>query len=266
MVQYSPEELFAWVRDVKPAYLTTTPSMALRLATIALGRNGERIPIRQIITFSETVTDECRNLCRTAFGARITDRYSCEELGWIALQCPKHDHYHILASNVIAEVVDDANRPCEPGVPGRVLVTSLHSYAMPMLRYDIGDYAELGEACDCGINLPVMKRIHGRQRSFITLPDGSSRLARLTGEHWREIAPVSEYRLVQYRDGLVEAFVVCERAVSAAETASMEAMIRRVLGPVADIKITHTHVIDWGHRTKRIDVMQLDRLRDGAGQ
>ena len=86
--------------------------------------------------------------------------------------------------------------------------------------------------------IPVVKEILGRQRSFIHLPDGSTRLARLTGEYWRDIAPVGEYRVVQYADNLVEAFVTSPRPLLPAELEAMKQMLRRVLHADLTILVT----------------------------
>ncbi len=263
LVEHDPQALLDWLAEVKPRYLSTTPAMAMRLAELALTR-GSDIALSQIITFGETVKPELRSLAQEAFGAKVTDRYSCEELGWIALQCPKHDHYHVMSSAVVVEIVDDQGQPCAPGRPGRVLLTGLHSFAMPLIRYELGDYAEWGGPCDCGITLPVIARIWGRERSFIRLPDGSLRLARLTGEYWREIAPIREYRVVQYADGLIEAFVTCDRPLTEAERGAMTVMLQKVLGHPFEMVVTQTDQIDWGSRWKREDVARVERLRDEA--
>jgi phenylacetate-CoA ligase len=103
----------------------------------------------------------------------MVDMYTCQEAGYLALQCPDHPHYHVQSENVLLEVVDDQGLPCAPGEVGRVLVTSLNNFATPLIRYEIGDYAEVGAACSCGRGLPVLKRIMGRYRNLLTLPDGT---------------------------------------------------------------------------------------------
>jgi phenylacetate-CoA ligase len=55
-------------------------------------------------------------------------------VGWIAFQCPRHDHHHALTASTHVEIVDDDNRAVAPGQEGRVLVTSMHSHAMPIIR------------------------------------------------------------------------------------------------------------------------------------
>jgi len=262
MVQHSPKELLGWLLDQTAPYLITTASMAQRLAELALA--GSRPPRRleAVLTFGEVVRAEHRDAVRRAFGARIVDSYSCEEAGWLAFQCPKHAHYHGLTGTTHVEIVDDDNRPVRAGEEGKVLVTALYNYAMPLIRYDIGDRAVVGDACDCGLTLPVIKEIVGRERSFIVLPDGSRRLAELTGEYWRTIAPVLEYRVVQYRDNVIEAFVRAGRPLAAGEVAALEAMLRRVLHPGLDVRVTQVDRIDWESRWKRIDIVRVDRLRE----
>ena len=63
------------------------------------------------------------------------------------------------AEHCIVEIVDDEGSPCAPGRSGRLLVTALRNFAMPLLRYDTGDTALLGEPCPCGRGLPVIRDI-----------------------------------------------------------------------------------------------------------
>jgi phenylacetate-CoA ligase len=263
MVNHSPESLWAWLRGETAPYLFTTPTMALRLAHLALAETHAR-RLDAIITFGEVVTPEIRDAVRHAFGARIIDRYSCEEGGWLAFQCPRHDHLHVAAASVHLEIVGDDNRPVKPGEEGRVLITPLHGYAQPLIRYDLGDRAVAGEACDCGLTLPVIRQVLGRERSFIAVPGGGLRLARLTGEYWRAVAPVDEYRVVQYRDGVIEAFVTAARPLTPTEIGAAEAMLRQVLHPGLETVVTQVATIDWPSRWKRVDITRVDWLRGQA--
>ena len=77
--------------------------------------------------------------------------------------------------NIVLEIVDNQHRPCKQGEVGRVVITALHNFATPLLRYDLGDFAEFGAPCRCGRGLAVIRRILGRIRNRIRLPDGSSR-------------------------------------------------------------------------------------------
>ena len=63
--------------------------------------------------------------------------------GIIALQCPSGGLYHLQSESVHVEILDEAGRPCAPGEIGRVIVSPLHNFAMPLLRYESGDYAPI---------------------------------------------------------------------------------------------------------------------------
>ncbi len=78
-----------------------------------------------------------------------------------------------MAETHIVEVLDEAGRPCRPGETGRVVITDLANFATPIIRYEIGDYAEVGRAeAFAGAASRCCNRILGRQRNLIMLPDG----------------------------------------------------------------------------------------------
>ncbi|WP_159998443.1 phenylacetate--CoA ligase family protein [Roseomonas sp. 18066] len=257
-VNHGHDALLQWLRDKAPQQLITLPSMVRRLARLAIAEGGGP-RLAQVMTLGESLGPDDRRLCAEAFGARVVDRYSCEELGWLALQCPKHDHMHLLSSLVHMDIVDGRGRPCGVGQPGEVLLTGLQGYAMPLIRYAIGDVAEWGAPCDCGINLPVIRRILGRRRNFLRMPDGSERLARLAGDRWHVFPQVQEFRLVQYSDGIIEAFLRCSVPLDAAERQRATVFLQEVLGHPFDIRITETAEIDWGGRQKREEFVRVDR-------
>lgn len=273
MIASSAGALWDWLADQQPRYLTVTVSMARALAEMALaeaaladaagdGQSARRLRMDQVMSYGEVVSDETCALVAAAFGgARLTSIYGCQEASWLALECGRHPHLHVMDASCLIEIVRPDGSACAVGEPGKVLVTALHSHAMPVIRYDIGDVAEWGAPCDCGVGGPVLARVLGRERSFLLMPDGQLRLARITGEHWREVAPVEEYRLVQYADGLVEAWVRCARPLSGAEREGVLAMLREVLDPGLAVVLTETDAIVWPASGKREDIMRLDRLR-----
>jgi phenylacetate-CoA ligase len=151
-----------WLLREDPDYLISLPSNLIGLAKLCLAR-GVRLPrLAQVMAVGEPVTPELRAAVREAWGVPVKDSYSCEEAGYLAIQCPLHEVLHVQSENVLLEIVDDAGRPCRPGEAGRVLVTSLHNFATPLIRYDLGDLAEAGAPCACGRGLPVIARVLGR--------------------------------------------------------------------------------------------------------
>src|SRR6202012_3802852 len=101
-----------------------------------------------------------------------------------------HDHYHVQSEMLIAEVLRDDGTPCAPGEIGRLVLTDLCNFGMPMIRYEINDYAEVGALCDCGRGLPVLTRIMGRRRNMALDPDGRMFWPSFPTEDWYDAAPL----------------------------------------------------------------------------
>jgi len=186
-----------WLCERDPVYLLSYASNIRELALAFMAR-GLRLPrLREVRSVSEVVGPELRTLVRGAWNVPLTDMYSAKEVGYIALQCPERDVYHVQSENVLVEIVDEDNRPCAPGQAGRVLLTALHKFAMPLIRYEIGDYAVPGEACTCGRGLPTIREIRGRERNMMHLANGEKRwpLCDLVKEP--DLPGILQYQFVQ---------------------------------------------------------------------
>ena len=187
---------FRWLQKLQPGYLLTYPSLLQALARCNL-TSDRPLRLSGITTIGETLNPQTRRLAQEAFGCRVADIYSCQELGYMALQCPVYDHYHLMAETCLVEILDDNNRACPPGEMGRVVVTHLHNHTMPLVRYDIGDYAIAGSSCDCGIGLPVVERIIGRSRNLVTYPDGRRSWPLTNSMAMLDVLPDAQFQVVQ---------------------------------------------------------------------
>lgn len=123
------------LQQFRPTSLLVYPSNLLGLFD-EIGRRGITLDsIRDVRTIGEILTDETRERTRETLGATISDSYSSQELGYLALQCPASGLYHTMAETVIVEVLDEAGHPCAPGEIGRVVATDLRNFASPLIRY-----------------------------------------------------------------------------------------------------------------------------------
>ncbi len=187
-----------WLMARPPQYLLTYPTNLAALVRRARERGVTFSSLEQVITVSETVTADVRREVRDAWGVPIMDLYSAQEVGYIALQAPEGDHYLVPEEVIHVEILDEQDQPVAPGEIGRVVVTHLHNYAMPLIRYDIGDYAELGGPSPCGRTLMVLNRILGRSRGMLSFPDGSRHWPHLPYEHFESAAGVTQYQIIQH--------------------------------------------------------------------
>lgn len=216
-----------WLQNINPDYLLTYPTNISALLQ-QFERRGIKLPqLRQVRSIGETLSAEIRAATRAFLGVEISDTYSSQELGIIAIQCPHSGLYHIMSEGLIVEVLDEQNEACLPGQTGRLVITDLYNFATPMIRYDLGDYAEVAVACPCGRGLPALKRIAGRERNMLLLPDGRRYWPLVGAHHYREVAPIRQYQVIQRNRELLEVRLVSDSPVSAAQEARLGEIIHQ---------------------------------------
>lgn len=219
-----------WLARFDPDCLLTYPTNAAALIDYT-SRHRVALPRLKVVrAVGEVVFPELRQACRETWNAEVIDMYSSNEAGYIALQCPRHQHLHVQSESVMVEVLRDSGVPCAPGEVGRVVVTPLHNLAMPLIRYDIGDLAEAGSACDCGRGLPVLTRVIGRIRHMLTLPSGERRWPLLGYALYRDVAPqIRQYQIIQESFTDVLARFVVDSPLSAEQEARLAEILRGAL-------------------------------------
>jgi len=168
-------ELVASLNGFQPDVLLSYPSMA---AVLAHEQVDKRLAIRPrvISTHSELLTKEMADKIERAWGRRPFNHYGLTELSTYGAECERHCGMHALDDLFIAEVVDDAFRPVEPGKLGRrILLTNLYNFTQPLIRYDVSDMMALSpEPCACGRPFPLIMTFSGRGEEVLHLaaPDG----------------------------------------------------------------------------------------------
>lgn len=239
------EKQFAWLQEQNPTYLVTYPSNLRELLRLSQESGASISQLQQVLTLSELVDERLRLACQDIWGVKISDSYSSQETGWIAMQCSDCPEYHVQSESLLVEILDERGMPCRPGEIGRVVLTDLHNFATPLIRYEIGDYAEPGLPCACGRGLPVMKRILGRTRNLVTLPSGE--------KHWpmlplkfRTGTRIRQFQLVQKSITGMELKLVADRALTLAEEEQVRQQIAGNLGYSFEVQFTYCEVIARG--------------------
>ena len=229
-----------WLLQEDPDYLLAYPSNLSALARYFLEKGYLLNNIREIRSFGEALGDSVRNICRQAWNVGIVDGYTTQEVGIIAIQCPDHEeNYHVQSENCLVEVVDDQGVPCRPGEIGRILVTSLHNFAMPLIRYEIGDYAEVGLSCPCGRGLPVLKKILGRVRNMLILPNGEKKWPSLAYSQYADIAPIQQFQVIQKSLESIEMRLVVNELLNKEQEQGLAKVIANSLGYPFQVSFTY---------------------------
>lgn len=218
-----------WISDIKPEYLMIYPNCLLAIMKAYEHESFDLSFIKGIATIGEMVSPDLRTSITRNLGINVIDCYSSQEIGYMALQCPEHDHLHIQSENVLLEVLNQENQPCEAGEIGRIVVTNLHNFSMPLLRYEIGDWAEVGAACPCGRGLPVLNKIVGRSRNMMRLKDGNTRWPMIGFAKYHDIAPIRQHQIIQTGfDSLIMKLVIHKELDSKQQT-QMRALLCKSL-------------------------------------
>jgi len=191
-------------------------SGSLLLIAKELNRRGLRLIRPRIVFGSADLMDaaSCRFM-EEVFGAPYYDQFGCAEIDRSAWQCPEKVGYHMDVDGVITEFVDEDGDRVSAGERGEIVYTSLFNYAMPFIRYAVGDVGvPSDDECPCGRKFPLMEVVEGRRDSLLVLPDGRllSPMA-FRNALSKFFEKIVQYRVVQKRVDLFEVFVQVKEGV-----------------------------------------------------
>ncbi|NEQ74545.1 MAG: phenylacetate--CoA ligase family protein [Okeania sp. SIO2C9] len=232
------EDLHEYVEVInqkKPKLIKSYAGSLYQLAKFVKENNLSIHSPKRIHTSAETLRQFMRELIEDVFNCKIYDFYGSREVGAIAGECAK-GKIHIFNFNNHLEVVDKNNKPVQPGEEGRILITTLHNYSMPLIRYEIGDTGILGKPCNCGSKLPTLEKITGRIKDhFITregtLVDGGYFTRQFYFRNW-----IDEFQVLQTDFEKIDIYYVPIGQPVESEMAEICDKVKQVMGEKCEIK------------------------------
>ena len=166
-------EYIEGIAQYRPHYVAGYAGSLYQIATVARRHNVPLYRPAFVYSSAELLQDFMRARIEEQFGTRVYDFYGSREVGAIAGEC-RLGRKHIFAMNNLVEVLNNKEERVAPGAEGRLIVTNLHNYAMPLLRYEIGDTGSLAaDPCPCGSELPALQSLTGRVTDHFRLADGT---------------------------------------------------------------------------------------------
>ena len=189
--------------------------------------------IAAVIPGGEQLHDFQREMIRNVFGVEPLSKYSSFENYEIAMECPTHSGMHVAAEDLVVEAVDEEGTPLPNGVNGRILVTDLHNYGMPLIRYDTGDVgAFIKGRCECGRDLPLLSIALAKTGDILYTPSGKRLSPLALGASSIAHLPVREFQFVQERlDHVVIRVVPCQ-ALDSDAAAELRSKVAGTFSPV----------------------------------
>ncbi|HJH27247.1 MAG TPA: capsular biosynthesis protein [Methanophagales archaeon] len=169
------DEIVTGLNEFKPKYLRGYAS-SIYLFAKHIKDKDLKIDFhpKGVFTTAEVLFDNQRKLIEEVFNCKVFNQYGLNDGGISAFECEMHKGLHIDMLRSILEVADENGNQLEAGKEGRILATSLYNYAMPFIRYDTGDLGILSdEKCECGRELPLLKKIIGRTTDYLKFSNGA---------------------------------------------------------------------------------------------
>jgi phenylacetate-CoA ligase len=187
-------------------------SGSLVLIAKEIKRSGTNdIRPRMMFGSAELIDDVSRRFIEEVFHAPFYDQFGCAEVDRTAWQCPSKTGYHMDIDSVVTQATDADGNSVSPGERGEIVYTSLFNYAMPIIRYCVGDLAiSLDDECPCGRSFPMLKSIEGRKDSLLRLPDGrlmSPRAFTVSLLEFGLYDQIKQFRIVQKELGLFKIYI-----------------------------------------------------------
>ena len=163
---------FEQLAAFKPVAIDGYPSTLYLLAKYLQNR-GETFPLKAAVTSSETLYEFQRTVIEESFQCRVFDYYALAERAIFSNECAAHQGHHVAMEYGLAEAVDADGMPVPRGTTGKLVGTTLHNLAMPLLRYATNDVSGLrANRCGCGRELELMEDVTTKAEDVLTLKDG----------------------------------------------------------------------------------------------
>ncbi|MDH5266412.1 MAG: phenylacetate--CoA ligase family protein [Candidatus Bathyarchaeota archaeon] len=225
-------EYFGWMRKIcispmapvkntiplleqyKPDVIYGHSSYIFLLAKEIREMGVKNISPRIVIGTAELLSKKMRDSIESSFGVKMFDFYGSVEVERLAWECEEWNGYHM---DIDAQVIEFVRNEeiAAPGERGKIIVTCLYNYAMPLIRYDLGDVGVASdEKCACGRGLPLMKRIEGRTNDFLKCPDGRLVSPMAIFAVMDYFAEIAQFRAIQEKKNKVVVEIVKGRGFS----------------------------------------------------
>ena len=253
-----------------PEVVTGYPGVLTEIASLWPDLQERTRDPRLVFLGGEVATPAMRARIGSGFRAPVFSIYGSHEFNLLGWECSVTGEMHVCDDNVVVEVLRDG-RPAAAGESGDVVVTGLHSYAVPYVRYSLGDTATRGdEQCRCGAPFSTLRNLQGRTMDYCVLPGGGKM------HHW-ELIPMTfwdmpwhrRYQLVQETRERFVLRVIPDGAPPPSDLEALSSEIRRTLGPGADFRIELVDDLAFAesgkHRLCRSEIGAFRPAGDGSG-
>ena len=200
--------------------------------------------LKSIISASELLKENVREELKKIFDCDVVSRYANEENGILGQDCLENNHeIHLNVADYYFEFLKlDEDKPAKNGELARIVVTDLWNYALPMIRYDTGDLAIVGES-ECSVKSDiVIKEIFGRKVDLIyDINENPVSPHMITNNMW-DIEDVKQFKFIQEDKDKYKLLLNMENSKKCDEDLIIN-RFKKILGSDSKIEIEYTDKI-----------------------
>lgn len=218
------------INSYKPDLIRGYAGSLYELCRYAEGKDIKVHSPKLVVSAAEMLSGEMREKIEKVFTTKVYDFYGSREVSGITGEC-KEGLIHVFNFHNYVEILDSCNQPVRRDEEGRIIITTLHNYSMPLIRYDIGDMAVRGTGkCACGSYLPTLRKITGRITDHFvkrdgTLVSGAALTLTFNLKDW-----VSNFQIIQEDYEKVRILIVPEGKVDETDQRNVENKLRFIMG------------------------------------
>lgn len=235
------------LRKFKPRVLDGYPSTVYVLAK-HLKNIGQKLPLHAVLTSSETLYDFQRSVIEESFQCKVFDYFGAAERVVFATECDRHQGHHLADEYGYSEFLDDAGQAVPAGTLGKLVATSLHNMAMPLIRYVTNDMSALRtQVCTCGRQLQLIEDVATKAEDLLTLRDGRLISPSVLTHPFKPLTSIAESQVIQEDLDTVLVKIVPTERFSISDEQHLIAGLQERLGSTVNIQVKQVEALE---RTK----------------
>ncbi len=215
--------------------------------------------VKGVVAAAETVYPDLRERVKQTFGAPLFNTYGSREFMSIAVECG-HCGFHVNMENIYLE--ND-----EEGRQSDLLVTDLHNYAMPFIRYRIGDTGLLSQdQCACGRGLNGLASLEGKTWDVLRTPSGGTIPGIVVRHFMKDVPEVRQYQAEQTDYDRIVLRLALQKPLSRESREFLTNEFRKSFGTELQLEIDEVEEVPRSASGKLRCVMGLpeEKLRPSA--
>ncbi|KCZ71731.1 coenzyme F390 synthetase [Candidatus Methanoperedens nitroreducens] len=230
--------------DFKPVYVWAYVDSIYEFSKFIDRNNFNIWSPRSIIVTSGTLHKDVRGFVEDVFKTKVINQYGSREVGDIAVECINQEGLHIFEYSQYLEVLNNDLEPVNIEEAGKIYVTNLDNYSMPLIRYDIGDMGIVStKICSCGRGFSMLSEITGRVSDHFKRKDGTL----VHGGYFRGLFYfknwVNKFQIIQVDYNFIRIYIVLYGEKDENDLKDIENKIKAVMGESCKVEFNFVNEI-----------------------